>query len=216
MCFCGPERPGKAITVRAVARGDEPALEPQAVARCEADVLVRGAEVRGRDDRARSVRGEVPDRDRHQERRNQHDDTGKNEAAAEIAAAATVIRTPRPPERPDPDPEQNEAAGQGEEAGEVVTGGSVRVRVVDRLDAGDDAEEAEEERQRRTCPRPQARVCPGGGDDQCELCQPARQMVDGRHARLGLQEVVVHDVEPDKAERAQGEVPLGGEARQGA
>ena len=148
--------------------------------------------------------------------RNQHDDTGKNEAAAQVAAAAAVVGAPALPERPDPDPEQDEAGGQGEEAGEVVTGGSVRERVVDRLDAGDDAEEAEEERQRRTRSGPHARVRPGGGDDQRELCQPARQMVDGRHARLGLEEVVVDDVEPDEAERGQGEVPLGGEARQGA
>jgi hypothetical protein len=128
---------------------------------------------------------------------------------------AAVVGAPRAPEHSDADAEQDEAAGQREEACEIVAGGAVGDGVVDGLDAGDDAEEAENERQCRAGPRPHARVRPGGDDDERELCQPARQMVGGRHARFGLEEVVVDDVEPDQAERGESDVTLRCKARQG-
>ena len=172
-----------------------------------------GAEVRGRDDRPRRVRDDVPDRDRHQERRNQHDDAGENEAAAQVAAAAAVVGAPRPPERPDADAEQDEAAGQREEAGEVVAGGAVGEGVVDGLDAGEDAEEAEQQREGGAGTGADAPVCPGAGRDERQEREPSRKVVDRRHAGLGLQEVVVGDVEPDEADRGERETPLGGVAR---
>ena len=120
-----------------------------------------------------------------------------------------VVRPARAPERHCADAEQHEAADQRQEAGEVVAGCHAAVRVVRRLGAGEDAEEAGDERDRasharrargRRRLRP-TRVAPGD--------ESAHQMVGRRGTWLRLEEVVVDDVERDEPDRHSGHDRLG-------
>ena len=79
--------------------------------------------------------------------------------------------------------------------------GADRPRVVERLDAGGDAEHAEGQRECAAPAAAQARIHPAGEAQQRERDEPADEVVAGRRAGLRLEVVVVEDVERDQRDR---------------
>ena len=85
-------------------------------------------------------------------------------------------------------------------------------RVVRGLGATENAEEADEERQRRPHPRPRAAVPDRDSRKHRQRREAADEMVGRRGARLRLQEAVVDDVDRDDGDRARRQHTLGGDA----
>ena len=79
---------------RAVPRRDVPALQAQAVAGRELDVLVRRAEVGGRHLRAGDMRHDVGDRHREEDQERSHQRACGEEQPAEIPPPAAVVSPP--------------------------------------------------------------------------------------------------------------------------
>ena len=127
----------------------------------------------------------------------------------EATPPACVVCASRSPQRREPEPEEHDAGGERQPAREVVAGRAAVQRVIDGLDAAQNPEDAGEEREHRAraCAQARVRVC--RDDEQPQRYQPAREMVARGHARLGLQEVVVHDVESDEPERGARDEGLG-------
>ena len=117
-----PRAPREGDDSGAVPRGHEPALEAQAVARREGDVLVGGAEVRSRHLRAGGVRDDVGDGSREQHLRDEDEHADRDRGAPEVAPQPAVVGAARAPERSHADAEQEEAGGDRQEPGEVVAG----------------------------------------------------------------------------------------------
>ena len=140
---------------RAVLRRDVPALQLQAVARGELDVLVGGPEFGPRHLRARGMRDDVANREGDEDRhRSDRRRDGEHEPPA-VPPPQPIVRPPRPPQRDDPDTEQQEAREYRQQTRVVVARRPDRPRVVDSLRAGEHAEEAQQERDR---PRGRRRV----------------------------------------------------------
>ena len=77
------------------------------------------------------------------------------------------------------DAEKHEAADHREEPGEVVAGRPAAERVVDGLGAGEDAEEAEEERERRPDARSNAAVDDRSAYEERKRYEAADEVVAG-------------------------------------
>ena len=108
-CFCGPERPGKAITVAPFREGtNQPSSRSPSLVVKETSSGVAPRFGVGTTARAVCVTT-YPIETGIRKVGISTTTPAKNEAAAQVAAAAAVVRPPRPPERPDADPEQHEA-----------------------------------------------------------------------------------------------------------
>ena len=78
-----------------------------------------------------------------------------------------------------PRPSSSSPAGKAEQAREVVARGTDLLRVVVALDAADDAEHAEDQRERAAAAAAQARISPRGEPQQGKRDEPADEMVAG-------------------------------------
>ena len=134
----------------AVARGDVPALELEPVAGRELHVLVSDAEVVLRHDGSRGVDGHVAKPD-HGDEGDGDESGGAEQRTARVAPPEAAVGATGPPQRHGTEADQEETGGDAEQAGEVVARRSERPRVVERLEAGSDAERAEQ-----AAPRPRA------------------------------------------------------------
>ena len=184
----------------AVARRDVPAAELEVVGRGERHVLVRDAQVVRRHDRAADVgRGVAQAHHRHHEggdqRRRADRDTPR------VAPPQAALGAARAPQLGDADAEQRQRGRQREQPGEVVARGADLPGVVEGLDPGRDPEDPGRERERSAPSAAEPRVGPRGEADQGQRDQAAGEMVGRRRAGLGLEPVVVDDVDRDRGER---------------
>ena len=217
VCFCGPERPGKAITVAPFRDGmnqpssRSPSLVVKETSSCAAPRFGVGTTARAVCVTTYAI------------------DTGKstiaisasapaeNEPAPQVAAAAAVVGPPGPPERPDPDPEQDEAGEHGEEAGEVVAG-RVGPRTCSRRPRC-----RRGRRRSRTGARAPRGLPPGRAGTPTRRPRRARaasaRPADGRSGDMpgsGWRKLSSTTCRPTRPSDATATAPLGREARQGA
>jgi hypothetical protein len=191
---------------RAVLRRDVPALQREPVAGLERDVLVRRSELVLGHHRAGRVGRHVGEADRKDEHICRHHARDRKQATAAVAPGEPAVGAARAPEGGGPDADQDQARGDGEKAGEVVAGGAHLVRVVDRLDSRSDAERRDEESEGALPAAAQAREGPRGEREQRDRKESAHGVVAGGSTGLGLEEVVVRDVERDHADRGSEQV----------
>ena len=183
-----------------VARRDVPALQAQPVGGREADVLVRDAQrVRGHV-RALDVRDGIGEQHRLS------DEERRQKLRRRASSARRMTRRSRLPSRrrerhsvTTPIPSQQQAGGDGQQPGEVVTGRADGGGVVAGLEGADThAEDTHGQRQQAAPPRPHPPVRPGGRRQQRHRDEPAGQVVGRGGACRRLQEAVVHDVQRDE------------------
>jgi hypothetical protein len=108
-----------------------------------------------------------------------------------------------PPQRHEPEPEQRDPGGNGDETAEVVSRRADLRRVVNGLDAGHDPYDAEHERDRRASAAAQTLIHGRRQPEHGQRHQAADHVIAGRRARLRLQEGVVGHVQRDHADRRQ-------------
>ena len=102
------------------------------------------------------------------------------QSAADDAAEQAPVAPPRAPQRHSPEPHQQQAGGDGEQPGEVVTGRPDGGGVVAGLDGADTyAEDTDDQRQHAAPPRPHPPVGPCRDRQQGNRDQPAGQVVGG-------------------------------------
>src|SRR5512133_4026976 len=119
-----------------------------------------------------------------------------------VAADERVVGVARRPQRDRAEADEHDAGTQGEKARVVVARGADLERVVESLARADhDPEDPERERDRSARPRTNAGVEPGEPQQDGERYETADQVIVYPRPRLGLQEVVVEDVEGDQADR---------------
>jgi hypothetical protein len=148
------------------------------------------------------MREPVRDRDRrYQDGQDDERCPGEQEPPP-VAADERVVGVSGRPQRDRAEPDEDDAGTQGKEARVVVARGADLERVVDSLARADhDPEDPERERDRCPRPRTDAGVEPGEPQQDRERDETADEMIVYARPRLGLQEVVVEDVEGDQADR---------------
>jgi len=140
---------------------------------------------------------------RRQEERGDADQCPARDAPPEAAVGPA-----RPPQRDGAEREQQQPGREAQQAREVVSRRTDLACVVIALDPTGDSENAEDEREEGASEAAQARVCPPGQREQRERHQPADEVVAGGGAGLGLEVVVVDDMQRDDGERGQEEEAL--------
>ena len=123
------------------------------------------------------------------------------EQTPRVPPPEAVVAPPRRPERDDAETEEREPGEDRQQPREVVPRGAGRQRVVHRLGAGEDAEEAGEEGDGRARAGAEASVEHACGSEQGEWDEAAEDVVAGGCPGVRLQEAVVDDVECDDADR---------------
>lgn len=167
-----------------------------------------GAEAGSRHLRPRGVRDDVGDGRREQHLRGEDQRAYGDRGAPEVAAQRAVAGASRTPERHSPDDEEHKAAERRHDPGEVVAGRPAVERVVRGLGAGEDAEEADEERKRGAHTGTKAAVERRSAEHQRKRHEPADQVVGSRGAWVRLKKVVVDNVQRDEARGHAGEARL--------
>ena len=192
-----PLRPGKEITAAPFFDGDVPASETEAVRGREAHVLVGRADTIVRDECAGRVCEDVGGKKRRDEHVRAHHDGHGRQHPPQITPAAASFDAPRAPQRSHAQSDQQQTRRNGKKPGVVVPGEPAGLEVVDGLDAGDQSEDTEQNRERATPARTKPRVERGEEEQRGERNETADEMITGRRARLRLQEAVVDDVQRD-------------------
>ena len=216
----GAGRAGEEDHRGAVLGGDVRARQLDRVARRDGDLLVRDAEV-GLDDAAPGVRVRVGEADREDDepegRERQCRRDGERQSAAEVGARSGSVRAPRPPQDGEPGDHQDDAGEDRQRAGRVVVARRLALREPVRArDAERDPEGAEGQCEPASHPGADARVEDGDGGEEADRDESAREVVERRGAGLGLEVVVVGDVQPDRAERERHNPSLGAGVAGGA
>ncbi len=189
---------------RTVLGGNEPAVEAQPVARGEGDILVWGAQLRGRHVGAPRVGDDVRLAEREHHERKRHEER-KRQSHAPRVAPDDAPTLPRPPECHEANAGEQRTGRDHQEPREVVAGRAVLAGVVAGLaGAHHDHEDPDVDRQDPAKARAEPRIAPGERHEQRNLYEPAPQVVASRNARLRLEEVVVHHVERADAQRDPG------------
>ena len=184
----------------AVARRDVPALQPQPVAGRELDVLMRRAEIRRRHLRLAGVRDDVREGDRLRDDEQRERRAHGEQQPPPVAPPERVVTAPRAPQRHGADSEQQERPGDGEESGVVVARRPGSPGVVDGLGRAENPHEPDDERDGRARARAEARVEPARESQQGERHEACEEVVGRRCPGVGLNEVVVGDMERDERE----------------
>ena len=186
----------------AVLRGHVRAGQLDRVAGRDRDLLVGNAQVR-LDDAASGVRVGVREADReddeHEDRECQRHRDHDRQGTAEDGAPAGAVGAPRPPEDDETGDHQHDAREDRQRSGRVVVARCLALREpVGARNAERDPERAEGQREPAPDAGAEARIENGDGGEEADRDQPAREMVERRRARLGLEVVVVGDVQADR------------------
>src|SRR5215211_1318161 len=196
----GGRAAGEGDDGRAVLRLDVPPLQRQAVARLELDVLVGSAQIRGRDVRAPDVGDDVRDGERERNDGNHDERAARHQQPARVPPPERVVRPPGLPQGNGADADQDEGGRSSQQRAVVVARGADLARVVEALDAQEQAEEGKQEREGGADAGAQARVGPRRPEQERGRDQAAREVVGRGGAGIRLQERVVHRVQGQGAE----------------
>src|SRR4051794_30152274 len=186
---------GEGNDSRTVPRRHIPPVEREPVARRERHLLVRRTEPGRRHAGPCHVREDVRDEEGEHERPAHKDGSCGQQQSAKVAPPEVVVLLASLPERRCSDIHENDPRPECDEARVVVARGADLQRVVDGFGCtDDDSEESEENGKRPSEAGADAAIYRGSQQEHGQRDEATHQMIAGRHAALGLEEVVVDDV----------------------
>ncbi len=154
---------------------------------------------------AGGVREDVRERERKQDDISADDRDRRLHESAQVATDKAVVSASRRPEGRRAETDEQQTSREREEAGVVVPRGADLQAVIAGLaHSGDDPEQSQRDRDRRTEPGAKARIRGREGNERGERHETADEVIGGRGAGFGLDEVVVDQMHRDRSDRRTG------------